>query len=134
MASLILTGVFGTGGSSWGRGRRKDLDGVWGVDLVRARAGEAMLDEGFSGDAARERDVGGNRTFGFDGLRDIVFGIQEQHVLLWLAVEKLFAISYLVPAPTPSLSSTSCKYGAFTSTIATRHEYVEILCLDKLMS
>jgi hypothetical protein len=104
MASLILTGVFGTGGSSWGRGRRKDLDGVWGVDLVRARAGEAMLEEGFRGDAARERDVGGSRTFGFDGLRDIVFGIQEQHVLLWLAVEKLF-VSYLVPAPTPSLSS-----------------------------
>jgi len=38
-----------------------------------------MLDEGFSGDAARERDVGGARAFGFDELReDIVFGIQEQ--------------------------------------------------------
>lgn len=69
------------------------MDGVWGVDLVRARAGEAMLDEGFSGDAARERDVGGTRTFGFDGLRDIVFGIQEQHVLLWLAFQALVTSS-----------------------------------------
>ena len=73
MASLMLTGVFGTGGSSWGRVLRNDFDGVWGVDLVRARAGETMLDEGFIGDAARERDVGGTSTFDFDGLRDIMF-------------------------------------------------------------
>jgi hypothetical protein len=88
MASLILTGVFGIGGSSWGRGLRKDLAGV-GVDFVRTRrAGEAMLGEGFNGDAARERGVGGTSTFGFDGLRDILsrdsaagtFKLQYSHI------------------------------------------------------
>jgi hypothetical protein len=82
MASLILTGVFGTGGSSWGEGLRSDLDGVWGVDLVRTRAGEVMLGDGFNGDAARVRFDDGTNTFGLDdgereddggGIRDMLF-------------------------------------------------------------
>ena len=69
IASLILTGVFGTGGSSWGRGLRRDLDGVWGEDFVRTRVGETIGADGFDGESARVRDAGGIRAFAFDGVR-----------------------------------------------------------------
>jgi hypothetical protein len=67
------------------------LDGVWGVDFVRTRAGEATLGDGFNGDAARERDADGTNTFGFDGervdgdggIRDIVLQGQRARVA-WL--------------------------------------------------
>lgn len=40
------------------------------MDFVRTRAGDAMLEDGFEGEAARERDVGAASAFALAGFRD----------------------------------------------------------------